>query len=299
MQKIIPHLWYDKEALEAVSLYVSLFEDSKILHTRVISDTPSGDTQVVDFQLAGMRFSAISAGPYFSLNPSISLMVACSSAEEVDSLYSSLSAGGSTLMPLGEYPFSRRYAWLQDRYGLSWQLMLADMAQELRRIRPTLLFAGEVCGRAEEALNYYLCVFDGSSKGYVSHYQPGEAADKRSGINYSELSILDAQLIAMDHGLGGDFTFNEAFSFIINCTDQAEIDYFWDKLSAVPEAEQCGWVKDRFGLSWQIVPETLDDLLDRCTKEEAKRVTEAFLSMKKLDMAAIERARLGNSGIHP
>lgn len=299
MQKIIPHLWYDKEALEAASLYVSLFEDSKILHIRVISDTPSGDTQVVDFQLAGMRFSAISAGPYFSLNPSISLMVACSSAEEVDSLYSSLSAGGSTLMPLGEYPFSGRYAWLQDRYGLSWQLMLADMTQELRRIRPTLLFAGEVCGRAEEALNYYLSVFDGSSKGYVSHYQPGEAADKRSGINYSELSILDAQLIAMDHGLGGDFTFNEAFSFIINCTDQAEIDYFWDKLSTVPEAEQCGWVKDRFGLSWQIVPKTLDDLLDRCTKEEAKRVTEAFLSMKKLDMAAIERARLGNSGIHP
>lgn len=297
MQKLIPHLWYDKEALEAASLYVSLFGDSKILHTNIIADTPSGDTQVVDFQLAGMRFSAISAGPYFSFNPSISLMVACSSPEEVDRLYDSLSAGGSDLMPLGEYPFSRRYAWLQDQYGLSWQLMLADGADTHPRIRPTLLFAGDTCGKAEEALGYYLSVFDGSSKGYVNYYQAGEAADNRASINYSELTLLGTQLIAMDHGQGGDFTFNEAFSFVINCADQAEIDYFWDRLSAVSEAEQCGWVKDRFGLSWQIVPESLDALLASCTTEEAKRVTKAFLSMKKLDLAAIERARSGENDV--
>ncbi len=293
MQKIIPHLWYDKEAIEAAKWYVELFEDSKIIHTGILNDTPSGDAQTVDFQLAGMRFSAISAGPYFSFNPSISLMVACSCSEEVDMLYSSLSAGGIELMPLGEYPFSKRYAWIQDKYGLSWQIMLVEDMKEHQRIRPTLLFSEGVCGRAEEALNYYLSVFDGSSKGYLNYYQAGEAMDHRAKINYSELNIRGNQIIAMDHGQGGDFTFNEAFSFMIPCADQAEIDYFWDKLSFVPEAEQCGWVKDQFGLSWQIVPENMEDIMANGTQEEMKRITVAFLKMKKLDIAALEKARLG------
>lgn len=292
MQKIIPHLWYDKEAVEAAQWYVSLFEDSRIISSSTIPDTPSGDAQTVDFQLAGMRFSAISAGPYFALNPSISLMVACSNAEEVDRLYASLSADGTELMPLGEYPFSKHYAWIQDKYGLSWQLMLVEKMEEHQRIRPSLLFAEDACGKAEEAINYYLSVFEGSNKGYVNYYQAGEPMDERAKINYSELNIRGSQFIAMDHGFGGDFTFNEAFSFMIPCEDQEEIDYFWDKLSFVPEAEQCGWVKDQFGVSWQIVPENMNEIMANGTKEEVKRITEAFLQMKKLDIAALEKARL-------
>ncbi len=293
MQKIIPHLWYDTEALEAARLYTELFENSGILNTSTLSDTPSGDAQTVDFQLAGMRFSAISAGPYFTFNPALSLLVACGSAEEVDRLYYSLFQEGTELMPLGEYPFSKRYAWLQDKFGLSWQLMLVENIAEHQRIRPNILFAGEVCGRAEEAVDYYLTVFGGSEKGYINYYKTGEAMDERAGINYGELTILGNQVVVMDHGLGGDFTFNEAFSFMILCKDQAEIDYFWDKLSFVPEAEQCGWVKDQFGLSWQIVPEHMNDILANGTEDEVKRITEAFLQMKKLDIAAIEKARLG------
>ncbi len=292
MQKLIPHLWYDKEAVEAAQWYVGLFEDSKIINIGTLSDTPSGDVETVDFQLAGMRFSAISAGPYFALNPSVSLMVACSNPEEVDRLYTNLSAGGTELMPLGEYPFSKRYAWIQDKYGLSWQIMLTEDGKAQQRIRPTMLFAGDVCGKAEEAMDYYLSVFKNSSKGFVSHYHDGESMDSRAKVNYSELNIMGNQLIAMDHGFGGDFTFNEAFSFMILCADQAEIDYYWEKLSFVPEAEQCGWVKDQFGLSWQIVPEKMNEMLANGTKEEVKRVTAAFLQMKKLDIAALERARL-------
>ena len=97
----------------------------------------------------------------------------------------------------------------------------------------------------------------------------------------------------MDHGLGGDELFNEAFSFMVLCEDQAQIDYYWEKLSAVPEAEQCGWLKDKFGLSWQIVPVQLGELLSSAMPEEAQRITEAFLSMKKLDIRALEQARLG------
>ena len=291
MQKLVPHLWYDKEAVEAAQWYVKIFEDSKIIHISTMPDTPSGDVDTVDFQLAGMRFLAISAGPYFALNASVSLMVACSTPEEVNRLYESLSAGGTELMPLGEYPFSKRYAWIQDKYGLSWQLILTEDGKAQQKIRPTLLFAGDVCGKAEEAIAYYLSVFSESSKGHVSYYHAGEAMDRRAKVNYGELNIMGNQLVAMDHGFGGDFTFNEAFSFMILCKDQAEIDYYWEKLSFVPEAEQCGWVKDPFGLSWQIVPEKMNEMMASSTKEEFKHITAAFLQMKKLDIAAIERAR--------
>jgi predicted 3-demethylubiquinone-9 3-methyltransferase (glyoxalase superfamily) len=294
MQRIIPHLWFDKQAVEAAKWYVSLFEDSSIINIVTIPDTPSGDTELVDFQLANLRFSAISAGPYFKLNPSVSLMVACNTSEEVDRLHTELSSDGTELMPLGDYPFSKRYAWVQDRYGVNWQLMLVPNIEEhQQRIRPTLLFSGEVCGKAEEAINFYVSVFENSNKGFINYYAAGEAMDTRAKVNYAEINILGTQLIAMDHGFGADFTFNEAFSFMVLCDNQEEIDKYWDELSFVPEAEQCGWVKDQFGLSWQIVPANMNEMLAKGTKEEVKRVTEAFLKMKKFDLAALKKARLG------
>ncbi len=293
MQKIEPHLWFDKEAVAAARWYTELFEDSEIITINTLYDTPSGDSEMVEFKLAGMKISAISAGPYFKLNPSISLMVACPNPEEVDRLYRSLSAGGSELMPLGEYPFSKRYVWLQDKYGLSWQLAAVENMSEHQRIRINLLFSGEFCGKAEEAMDYYLTVFEDAKKGYIGNYKPKEAIDARARINYGELTLLGNQLIVMDHGYGGNFMFNEAFSLMILCKNQAEIDYYWDKLSYVPEAEQCGWVKDKFGLSWQIVPKNMNDWMAKGTDEEVRRMTKAFLKMKKLDIAEIEKARLG------
>jgi predicted 3-demethylubiquinone-9 3-methyltransferase (glyoxalase superfamily) len=293
MQKIIPHLWYDKEAVEAANWYVSLFENSSIINVTTLLDTPSGDADMVDFQLANLEFSAISAGPYFTFNPSVSLMVACSTIEEVDRLHASLTSGGTELMPLGEYPFSKRYAWIQDKYGLGWQLMFAENTGEHQKIRPSLLFSGAVCGLAETAIDFYTSVFEASKKGFINHYEVGEATDTRAKINYGEVDIEGTSLTVMDHGFGGDFTFNEAFSFMVLCETQEEIDYYWDKLSYVPEAEQCGWVKDKFGLSWQIVPNHMNEILMNGTQEEVKRVTEAFLKMKKFDLQTLEKARLG------
>lgn len=293
MQKIIPHLWFDKEAVEASKLYVSLFDDSKIINITTIPDTPSGDTDTVSFQLANLKFSAISAGPYFKLNPSISLMVACGTFEEVDRLHTELAKDGFELMPLGEYPFSKRFAWVQDRFGVNWQLMLVENIEEHKqKIRPTFLFSGEACGKAEEAINYYVSVFENSNKGFINYYGAGEAKDSRAKINYAELNIFGTELVAMDHGYGADFTFNEAFSFMVMCDNQEEIDRYWDKLSFVPEAEQCGWVKDQFGVSWQVIPSNMGEILGKGTEEEVKRITEAFLKMKKFDIAALENARL-------
>ena len=293
MQKIIPHLWFDTQAVEAATLYVSLFENAKINRVNTLKGTPSGDVATVEFELDGVSFSAISAGPIFELNAAISLMVTCRSVEEVDRLYAGLSVGATELMPLGEYPFSKRYVWLADRFGLNWQLTCFETDEISQKIRPNLLFAGDACGKAEEALSFYQSVFPGAYTGYTNHYQPDEAEDVRAKVNYAELTLLNHQFIAMDHGAGGDEMFNEAFSFMVLCDDQTEIDYYWEKLSAVPEAEQCGWLKDRFGLSWQIVPKNMSEMLANASEEERQRITTAFLDMKKLDVSLLEQARLG------
>ena len=293
MQKIIPHLWFDTQAVEAAKWYASIFEQAELTSVTQLHGTPSGDVDTVEFTLGGVDLSAISAGPFFELNSSISLMVTCRSAEEVDALYAHLGDGATLLMPLDAYPFSKRYVWLKDRFGLDWQLCYFETDEITQKIRPVLLFAADVCGRAEEALTFYQSVFPDTVPGYVNHYSPGEAQDPRAKTNYAEMTLLGFQFVAMDHGFGGDEPFNEAFSFMVVCRDQAEIDYYWEKLSAVPEAEQCGWLKDPFGLSWQIVPEQLSEMLATASPEEAERITEAFLGMKKLEITALEQASLG------
>lgn len=159
MDKITPHLWFDREAVEAAEFYTATFPDSKVIDVTTIPDTPSGDTDVVTFQLCGQTFQAISAGPLFSFNPSVSFAVSCDTVEEVDGLWTRLADGGTALMPLDTYPFSERYGWIQDRYGLSWQIAYAGDGEATQRITPTLMFVGQVCGKAEEAIALYTSVF--------------------------------------------------------------------------------------------------------------------------------------------
>ena len=153
-QKIVPHLWFDKEAVEAVEFYTSLFPDSRVTHTATLYDTPSGTAVSVTFELCGQEFMAISAGPHF--------------------------------------------------------------------------------------------------------------------------------------------TFNEAVSFVVLCEDQAEVDYYWDALTGNGgEESMCGWLKDKYGLSWQIVPVAMDEMMSAQDPAALARVTQAMLQMRKLDSAALERARAG------
>ena len=293
MQKIVPHLWYDKEAKEAAMFYISLFDQSKLLNVTLIENTPSGNAESVSFELAGQQFEAISAGPYFKFNSSISLMVACYSVEEVNTKWKSLSEGGQELMPLCEYPFSKLYGWIQDRYGLSWQLMLIDDGKTVQKITPNFLFSNESCGKAEEAVKYYTEIFKNSEIGTISRYGEGEAASPKAKINYAAFKLYGVDFSAMDNGFDVEFGFNEAFSMIVNCENQQEIDYFWDRLSGVPEAEECGWVKDKFGISWQIVPTIMTEMMKSGDREKVQRVTEAFLKMKKLDLGVLQKAYNG------
>ncbi|MEG3226198.1 VOC family protein [Streptococcus suis] len=256
MQPIIPHLWYDTEAKEAVAFYVELF-GGKIDWTYTITDTSSGDSDLIQFQLGDMTLAAISAGPYFKLNESMSLMVNGASKDEVTRLYQALSEGGRILMPLGEYPFSPYYVWLEDRFGLSWQLSYAPGLDKPYQFDICLLFSQEQVGLAQPMLDYYKDKLPQASVGQLSYYGEGEAAVAAAKLNYAELFIGDQKIIVMDHGYGGEASFNEAFSLMVYVDSQDELNFYYDLLSAVPEAEICGWVKDQFGISWQIVPRIL------------------------------------------
>lgn len=294
MQKIVPHLWFDQDAQSAITQYAQLFTESHIHHTSNLQDTPSGDVSIFDFQLANLTFQAINAGPYFHFNESISLFISVDSPEEVDRLYHALIEGGKILMPLDTYDFCPRYAWIADRYGLNWQLMYNHDKRPVSKIRLGLLFSMTHCGLAEAAINEYSAIFTHAQKGEISYYKPGEAADPAAKINYGELHLDGLDLVMMDHGYNGEADFNEAISFMVLCDDQAEIDYYWDRLSFDPEAEQCGWLKDRFGVSWQIVPRGMNDYLQG-PSDAVARVTQAFLAMKKFDLAALEAAYNGTS----
>lgn len=299
-QNIVPHLWYDKEAKEAAEFYASIFPDSSITNVTTLHNTPSGDADLVSFELWRQKFMAISAGPYFKLNPSISFMVNFDPSREkdaskkIDEVWTKLSNGGTALMPIGKYPFSERYGWIQDKYGLSWQLILTNPEGEERpAIIPSLLFVGDQCGKAEEAMNFYLSVFRNSKQGHLARYPHGMEPDKEGTIMFSEFMLENQWFTAMDSAHEHKFNFNEAISFMVYCDTQEEIDYYWDKLSAVSEAEQCGWVKDKFGVSWQIVPKEMDEMMSKSTPEQFDRVNKATLKMKKLDLAELQKAYKG------
>ena len=300
-QKIVPHLWFDREAKEAAKFYCSVFPDSKITSITTLYNTPSGNTDIVLFEFWGYKFQAISAGPLFQFNPSISFMVNFDPSQDkearqrIDEVWVNLMEGGKALMPLGEYPFSERYGWVQDRYGLSWQLIYTNPEGEERPlIIPSLLFVGDIYGKAEEASDFYLSVFKNTKRGTIARYPSEMEPDQESMVMFTDFKLEGQWFSAMDSAREHGFNFNESISFMVFCKDQEEIDYYWNKLSAVPEAEQCGWLKDKYGLSWQIVPAVMDKMMQDQDPEKIDRVTQAFLKMKKFDVATLQRAYDGN-----
>lgn len=304
MQKIIPHLWYDKEAKEAAAFYTSVFPESKVIHTGLLRNTPSGDCDIVRFELWGQQFMAISAGPYFKFNPSISFMVHFdartfgdaqdseqAAREKLDEVWNKLKEEGNVLMDIGEYPFSKRYGWIADKYGLSWQLMLTDTTADPRpSIMPSMLFVGDNCGKAEEAMEFYLSIFKDAKPGAMHRYVAGMEPDKEGSVMYEDFMLERRWFAAMDSAHKHQFEFNEAVSFLVNCADQAEINHYWQKLSAVPEAEQCGWLKDKYGMSWQISSAEMQEIMEKGTQEQVDRIAQAFLKMKKLEIATLKKA---------
>jgi predicted 3-demethylubiquinone-9 3-methyltransferase (glyoxalase superfamily) len=302
MQKIIPHLWFDREAEEAVEFYVSFFPGSEVTSITKIHNvpTPTGDCDVITFELGSQPFMAINAGPLFKFNPSVSFILHFDpgkdghARENLNRFWEKLSQGGNALMPLQEYPFSKLYGWIQDKYGLSWQLILTNPEGEERPfIVPSLMFVGAAPGKAEEAINFYLSVFKNSKRGITARYPKGMESAKEGTIMFADFMIENSRLAAMDGAAVHDFRFNEAISLLIPCENQEEIDYYREKLSADPEAEQCGWLKDKYGLSWQVWPIMMGEMMRSGSREQIDRVTQAFLPMKRFDIAKLKEAYEG------
>jgi predicted 3-demethylubiquinone-9 3-methyltransferase (glyoxalase superfamily) len=172
--------------------------------------------------------------------------------------------------------------------------MLTDPAGEPRPfITPLLMFAGEQTNKAEDAMRFYLSVFKDSKQGTVARYPEDTGPAKKNSIMFADFMLENQWFAAMDSGVEQAFGFNEATSLLVNCDTQEEIDYYWERLSAVPEAEQCGWLKDKFGVSWQVSPTILGTMMQDGTPEQVARVTQAFLKMKKFVIAELEAAYRG------
>ena len=277
---IHPCLWYDSNAKAAADFYCSLFPNSKIT-----INTP----MVVNFELNGQKFMGLNGGPMFKSNASISFMVISESDNEINELWKQLSEGGFVMMPLDKYDWSERYGFVQDRFGLSWQIMKGKYSDVNQKITPTFLFVGRNYGNAEAAVKFYTEVFPASSISGILLYQENEGEQQAGRVKHSQF-ILDGKVFMAMDGFGShEFAFNEAISFVVECKDQEEIDYYWGKLTADGGQEsQCGWLKDKFGVSWQIIPRILGKLMSDPAKSQ--KVMAAFMQMKKFDIKTLEKA---------
>ena len=280
-QFITPAIWCDGTADEAAQFYADVFRD-----TSIAEQAPGIVTTV---SIHGFRLSLINGGNQYAPNPSISCILNFDpllfGGEEqarayLDELYERLSTGG-VLMELGEYPFSPRYAWVRDRFGMTWQLMLTDPDGDPRPfVIPSFMFGGTNHAHAEEATDAWIALFDNSRRGALYRYEEGGPLDAGT-VMFTDFTLRGTWMAATDSGTFHDFTFTPGVSMIVSCRNQEEIDRYWAGLSAVPEAEHCGWCVDRWGVSWQVVPHNIAELMaDAATRDK-------ILQMGKIDLAKL------------
>lgn len=273
---LYPCLWFDGKAKEAATYYSSIFDNAKIT-----SENPL----VVMFELEGMKFMGLNGGPNFKINPSISFFVLCNSTDEIENKWNLLSAAGSVMMPLNKYPWSEKYGWCQDKFGVNWQLMMSNEAGE--KIVPSFMFTQQQSGKAEEAINFYASLFKNSEVKMISRYEKGEP-DVEGYIKHAQFILNGQSFAAMDSSGPHAFTFNEAVSWVIPCDDQQEIDYYWDKLTEGGAESQCGWLKDKFGVSWQVVPAVLGKLMSDPARRD--KVMQVVMQSRKFNIEELENA---------
>jgi predicted 3-demethylubiquinone-9 3-methyltransferase (glyoxalase superfamily) len=274
---IYPCLWFDGKAKEAAEFYCSVFRNSKIT-----TENP----MVVTFELSGKKFMGLNGGPSVTINPSVSITAVFETIEETNAAWEKLIDGGSAMIAIDKHPWSERYGWLKDKFGMTWQITIGKPGQP-HSVTPSLLFTDKLFGRAEEAIQFYSTVFENSSNDVLIHYPPGDA--NAGKVMYAEFKLDGYDLIIMDGPGEHNYTFNWGVSLVVNCETQAEIDHYWDALIAGGgEESQCGWLKDKFGVSWQIVPAILGKLMS--DPERFERVMKEVMQMKKLDIARMENA---------
>jgi predicted 3-demethylubiquinone-9 3-methyltransferase (glyoxalase superfamily) len=276
--QIYPCLWLDGQAKEAAEWYCSIFGNSKITSENELVVTFESDTQ---------KFMCLNGGPIFKFNPSISIFVVCESEAEIDRAWKKLLEGGAVMMPLDKYPWSEKYGWLKDKFGLTWQLSYGQLTEVSQKFTPSLMFTEEVHGEAEKAMGFYTGIFENSEIKNIMRYEEGDH-DTIGTIKHAQFRLDKNIFMATDSGFAHGFTFNEAVSFVVECETQHEIDFYWEALSNGGQQSECGWLKDRFGVSWQIVPAILGILMNDPEKKD--QVLQAVMKMKKFDIETLLQA---------
>lgn len=284
---ITPCIWFDNEAEDAVKFYSSLFDNSKV--NRIIRygkegfeyhHKPEGSVMTVEFELNGQSFLALNGGPVFKPNESISLFVYCESEERINFLYEKLSEGGSINMPLDKYDWSPKYAWVKDKFGVSWQLDI-EAINSPQKIVPSLLFVNDKFALVKAAMNHYTSIFPDSK--ILMEYTADDF------LLFGQIKLNGYLLNLMSGGkMTHNFDFNDALSLIIYCDTQDEIDYYWNKLTEGGKEVQCGWLKDKFGVSWQVVPKILNELIS--DPKKSSKTMNAIFKMVKLDIKKLKEA---------
>jgi predicted 3-demethylubiquinone-9 3-methyltransferase (glyoxalase superfamily) len=293
-QLITPFLWFDHQAEDAVKFYTTTFANSKVkLVTRYGKDVAKasgrkeGTVMTVSFQVEGQDFIALNGGPGPALSPAISFFVHCDKPKDVDRLWAKLSPGGEVITALDKYPFSDRYGWIKDRFGVSWQLIVARRKQ---RIAPCLMFAGKQHLKSEDAIRFYMSVFKNSKILLLERYRAGQGPD--GAVVHSKFALNGQEFTAMDSQTNMPLDFTQAISLVVNCATQKDIDYYWSALSegGDEKAQVCGWLQDKYGVSWQIVPKVFFKMLSDRDPKKSDRVMTALLQMKKIDIALLKKA---------
>lgn len=271
MEKLIyPCVWCNNNALEMANFYISVFPNTEIVDQ---------NKWVVVLKMKSQRIMFLNGGDIFKPNPSISLMYLSSSEQEIESIFKKISSNGKKLMPLDSYPFSSKYAWVEDRYNVSWQLITASQDDIIQTVVPTLMFIGKNNGKAEEAIDFYTSVFANSHKRGISRYT-GNEGETKGNIQHAEFIINNYLLMIMDSSYPHAFGFTGGVSIVVECKNQDEVDYYWSKLTSDGgEEDMCGWLRDKYGVSWQITPAIMKDILLKSPK-----VMEVMMTMKKLEI---------------
>ena len=271
-------LWFDGQAKAAAEFYCSIFKNSKIT-----VETP----MVVNFELDGKKFMGLNGGPMFKINPSISIFTTFESIDETNFVWNKLIEGGKALIEIGKHDWSERYGWLQDKFGMTWQISVINNAGDEPSIKPSMLFVNDKFGKAEEAINFYTSTFDNSKIDVLVNYPEGSPFGGK--LMYSEFNLKQHAFAAMDGPGNHEYRFNEGVSIVVDCKNQEEIDYYWNTLTANGGQEsQCGWLKDKFGVSWQIVPKVLGELMSN--PEKGQRVMQVVMQSKKFDIEQLKNA---------
>jgi len=279
--EIFPCLWFDGDGKAAADFYCETFGGKITVDTQM----------VINIELFGQKLMILDAGPQFQKNASISFTVLCESVDELKKCWEILVKDGKILLELAEQPWSELYGWVRDKFGVTWQLSI-NAKKEVQRIVPTLMFLHENNGKAAEAMIFYTDIFPNSKIGSILKYGDGDKAEENpENIQHAHFELDGYTLFCMDYSYDHPFDFNEGISIVVMTDSQEETDLYWNGLTADGGKESmCGWLKDKFGVSWQVVPKKLLELMNGEDHAKGAKVMQAMMTMQKIIISDLETA---------